>query len=89
MDFASAILSSVADSMDPMKQANAQIIREHLSTMRVSTQIQKDSLIEKYRAQISKLREQIKAEPSDSKHIASLEDEVTDIYRDIDRVREF
>lgn len=94
MDIAASILSQVASSMDPMKQAEASIIREHLTSMRVSTQTQKDGLIDKYRSQIKQLREDIKAattagSDADAKYISSLETEVDDLYRSIDRVREF
>lgn len=94
MDIAASILSQVASSMDPMKQAEASIIREHLTSMRVATQTQKDVLMDKYRAQIKELRDEIKTATAtgtnaDAKYIKSLEDEVNDLYRSIDRVRDF
>lgn len=94
MDITSAILSQVASSMDPMKQAEALIIKEHLTSMRTSTQSQKDQLTNGYRTQIKTLRDEIASLSSDgaeahAKQIKSIEDEIDDIYEDIARVRNF
>lgn len=94
MDIAASILSQVASSMDPMKQAEASIIREHLSSMRVTTQSHKDTLVDKYRAKIAALRAEIAAlstsdTQSHAKQIKSIEDEIEDIYEDVNRVRNF
>lgn len=93
MDITSSILAQVANSMDPMKRAEASILSEHLTSMRVSTQTQKDQLITNYRGQIKQLRAEIAtltaSNSTDTKQIKSIEDEIADIYEDIDRVRSF
>jgi len=94
-DFASSILSQVSASMDPMKQAEASIIREHLSTMRTSTQVQKDQLTDKYYEKIESLNDKIatltNGDPNatNAKQIKAIEDQVASLYADIERVRNF